>query len=86
MTTSQIAALDTMRGATWRAQGAPPVEVTLLRRASALDMSSHTLAVYLGVEGAAWTPGRTGRLVITSGAAPLALSEVNHIQSSSEKM
>lgn len=65
----QIAALDTMRGATWRAQGAPPVEVTLLRRASALDMSSHTLAVYLGVEGAAWTPGRTGRLVITSGAA-----------------
>jgi multidrug efflux pump subunit AcrA (membrane-fusion protein) len=65
----QIAALDTMRGATWHAQGAAPVEVTLLRRASALDMSSHTLSVYLGAEGAAWTPGRTGRLVIHSSAA-----------------
>jgi RND family efflux transporter MFP subunit len=64
-----ISTLDTLTGATWLGPASQAVEVKIVRRASALDPVSRTLAVYLAPAQAApsntaWLPGMTGRIAL----------------------
>lgn len=67
-----VAQLDAVSGATWQTGGGQPVEVSITRRASALEMSSHTLPVYLTAadpQGLTSAPGSTGRVTLRRATA-----------------
>ncbi len=69
-----LPALDRLTRATWQPSGeeAVEVEVEVMRRAPGLDLSSHTLALYLTSADpeTRWTPGRTGQVVLHIPVAP----------------